>query len=50
MPLPQVGQLIFGQQRDVCSGIGLAEPEQCRAGHDGVAEPINAADDDAAGL
>ena len=50
MMLPEVRQLLGREQGEVRIGQRLAEALQRGRGHDGVAEPVDAADEDAARL
>jgi hypothetical protein len=43
---PERGEFEVGEESDVGLGVGFAEAEEGRGGHDGIAEPIDAADED----
>src|SRR5262245_30811660 len=45
--LPEGREFFVGDQRDVGLGKMFTEPGQCRGHHDGIAEPIDATDEDA---
>ena len=45
--MPQAGQLLVSEQRDVRSGKPFAQPDERGRGHHGVAEPVHAAHEDA---
>ncbi len=44
---PEGGEFLVGEESDMGLGVGLAEAEQGGGGHDGIAEPIHATDEDA---